>query len=151
MESPLEILQELYIVRVRLFEKRKAFLIEKLSDEWSKFDNKCRFIKAVIDGHLVISNRKKNDLLNDLKRMNFRSFIPASLLKDKSLAALDRMDEEEDHFHTSIGTSDLDKGYEYLLGMKIWSLTQEKVAELMAQRDEKRRELEVHSYTFIYI
>ena len=48
------------------------------------------------------------------------------------------MDEEED-----ISESDLDKGYEYLLGMKIWSLTQEKVVELMAQRDEKKKELEI--------
>jgi DNA topoisomerase-2 len=78
MESPLEILQEFYIVRVRFYEKRKDYLLEKLSDEWSKFDNKCRFIKAVIDGALIISNRKKNDLLSDLKRMGFRSFMPIS-------------------------------------------------------------------------
>ena len=31
--------------------------------------------------------------------------------------------------------------YDYLLGMKIWSLTQEKKEEILKQRDNKKQEL----------
>jgi DNA topoisomerase-2 len=46
-ESPIAILEEFYRIRVRFYEKRKAHLMEKLADEWSMFDNKCRFIKLL--------------------------------------------------------------------------------------------------------
>ena len=48
-------------------------------------------------------------------------------------------DSDEDNFY---GTTTLERGYEYLLGMKIWSLTMERVTALKAQAAEKKAELE---------
>ncbi len=41
-----------------------------------------------------------------------------------------------------VSNDSLDKGYDYLLSMKIWSLTMEKVNELVQQRDGKKSELD---------
>ena len=44
-------------------------IIGKLTEEWEQLDNKVRFIMDVISGKLVVSNRKKMDLFNDLKKL----------------------------------------------------------------------------------
>jgi hypothetical protein len=49
---------------------------------------------------------------------------------------------EEDEENNVVNSSSLDKGYDYLLGMKIWSLTAEKISDLTAQRDLKKSELD---------
>ena len=49
-------------------------------------------------------------------------------------------DEEEDDDTSS--DAELAKGYEYLLGMKIWSLTFEKAEKLRQELGEKAKELE---------
>lgn len=36
-----------------------------------------RFILAVVEGRLVVNNRKKVDLLNELKREGYDMFFPA--------------------------------------------------------------------------
>jgi len=71
-ESPLEILQAFFDVRLGFYEKRKLFLVSKITEEWEKLDNKVRFIMAVIDNKLKVSNRKKKDILNDLVKQGFK-------------------------------------------------------------------------------
>ena len=94
-----------------------------------------RFIKAVIDGKLVVSNRKKTELLKDLLAMKFKLFVetPADDTSDKVNA------------ETMYDDVNLENGYDYLLGMKIWSLTMEKVQEMSKLREDKDRELKVLS------
>lgn len=135
-ENTVEIMDDFYRIRLQFYIKRKDYLLNKLTNEWEKLDNKVRFIQAVIQGSLVVSNRKKNELLLDLKKRNFRPFW------DKIKAQEDQTAENEQDEEAIDNTNDLDKGYDYLLGMKLWSLTQEKVNELLRQRDEKQHELE---------
>lgn len=52
---------------------------------------------------------------------------------------------EEEDANAPQGSVSLSQGYDYLLSMKIWSLTMERVKALTAERDEKRRELDVLS------
>lgn len=47
-------------------------------------------------------------------------------------------EEEPEHEEASQGND-----YDYLLGMKMWSLTLEKKNEILKNRDDKRQELEV--------
>ena len=74
--------------------------------------NKARFIEEVCSGNLVVSNRKKVELLNDLQSRGYDLFNKANDRHDNASSD----DEDED----SASVSDLSKGYEYLLGMKLW-------------------------------
>ena len=128
--SATDVMNAFYDVRVRFYDKRKDYLVAKLKNELEKLDNKVRFIQSVISGKLIISNRKKADLLNELKSSGYKTFV-----ENWSVETTPEGVEE------TVSESDIDRGYNYLLGMKIWSLTQERVAMLASQREAKRLEI----------
>ena len=134
-ESPAEILTSFYGVRIAFYEKRKYYLLSKLKEDYLRLENKMRFISSVCNGTLVVSNRLKEDLLNELKFNGYKPFCDSKAKKSK--ADEDMADEVEEE-----KASDIERGYDYLLSMKIWSLTKEKVAELDSQRRGKKMELE---------
>jgi DNA topoisomerase-2 len=94
-----------------------------------------RFVLSVIKGDVVVSNRKKKDLLQELQAKGFKAFH-----EDNSEEAAG--DGAEDGDETKDAVALLDKGYDYLLSMKIWSLTMERVQQMTAQRDAKRADLD---------
>eukprot|EP01135_Chromosphaera_perkinsii_P010658 Nk52_evm58s2192 gene=Nk52_evmTU58s2192 len=124
-----ELLEEFYRLRLSFYRKRKSHLADCLTEEWSRLDNKVRFILSIINGELVISNRKKDALLAELKEKKYAQFPQ----KSKSTNSPG----EEDDLHSGIATG----GYDYLLSMPMWNLTLEKVEKLKKERDEKEREL----------
>jgi DNA topoisomerase II len=136
-EKVQEIMDDFYDVRLEYYEKRKNHLSLKLSDDWEKLENKMRFILAVIHGELVVSNRKKSDILSELQTEGYKMFFPVK--KNSSTTKEDDAEEEEAEDTVSNNTV---RGYDYLLSMKLWSLTQEKVEALGAERDAKREQLD---------
>ena len=76
-------------------------------------DNKARFVKEVCRGELLVSNRKKNELLADLVE---RGYDLSS--KGEDDANDDGVSEEVDVLEDETPDAELAKGYEYLLGMK---------------------------------
>ena len=75
----------------------------------------------IINKELVVSNRKKADIIVELRQKKFRPFPKVA----KAKAAGENEDaEEEEETEAASGTS---ADYDYLLGMPIWSLTREKV------------------------
>eukprot|EP00604_Paraphysomonas_vestita_P002078 CAMPEP_0174819746 /NCGR_PEP_ID=MMETSP1107-20130205/3173_1 /TAXON_ID=36770 /ORGANISM="Paraphysomonas vestita, Strain GFlagA" /LENGTH=901 /DNA_ID=CAMNT_0016033833 /DNA_START=245 /DNA_END=2951 /DNA_ORIENTATION=- len=148
-----DIMKSFYEIRMSYYEKRKNYLASKFSEEWEKIDNRVRFILAVVHGELVVSNRKKKDLLAELKREGYKMFFPtkksAGSNNDQQQQQQDNdndndenSDNSEDMEIISTNSNNLDKGYDYLLSMKIWNLTQEKVDELCKERDTKRDALD---------
>ena len=93
----------------------------------------------IIDGKLVVSKKKKLALIAELKAKNFKTFEKhVEAIKEGELAPIvEENDEAEEN--ARIGAS----GYDYLLGMPIWSLTQERVEKLMRQIGEKEHEIDV--------
>jgi DNA topoisomerase-2 len=83
-------------VRLDFYEKRKMNLLNKLTEEWEKLDNKVRFIIAVVNGSLVVSNRKKAELLAELKSKGFKTFFP------KKKNALSSGDDQSNPFNQLI-------------------------------------------------
>jgi DNA topoisomerase II len=139
-DHALDIMKAFSEVRMEFYEKRKIHLANKLSEEWEKLDNRVRFILAVVHGELIVSNRKKKDILAELKSEGYKTFFPTK--KNSTVVNGDEEDADEDQ-STSISTPDnLDKGYDYLLSMKIWNLTEEKVNELCKEREAKREALD---------
>lgn len=92
--------------------------------QFEKLSNQARFVKMVIDKELVVSNRKKVDIMADLRRLKFRPF--PKVTKTKAAGETEdvvQADEDEEEVDDTPGSTD----YDYLLGMAIWSLTKEKV------------------------
>jgi DNA topoisomerase-2 len=136
-ESPVNVMKDFFQVRLQLYVRRRSVLCNKLDKDWRMLDNKMRFVTEIIQGKLVVSNRKKQELLLELQQKGYETFYPES---STSAAANEENALEEE---TPTNSKSLDKGYDYLLGLKLWNLTMEKVKELTEQRDTKAKELEI--------
>lgn len=133
-------MEAFFDVRLKMYDARKEYLIRKLTEEWEILDNKVRFILAVVHGKLVVSNRKKSDLLKELKDQGYKTFLPSKKLAESSESS---SSEDDAVVESNVLQEDLDKGYDYLLSMKIWSLTLERVEALSNEKNSKRKELEM--------
>ena len=83
----------------------------------------------IVDGKLVVSKKRKLDLVKELKDKGFKA-IPkvAEPLKEGELEPIADDDEDEED-QEAVEAAD----YDYLLGMPIWSLTKERVEKLLRQ------------------
>jgi len=90
-------------MRLKVYDTRKKYLVDKLTLEKELLGNRARFIGMIIAKKLHINNRKKADIVKDLSRLKFRKFGDSKFPRT---------------------------GYEYLLVMHIVSLTLERKLEL---------------------
>lgn len=112
-------------------------LLSKMRKELKILENKARFVEEVCKGELVVSNRKRTELLAELTERGYDLYP-----KDEKKEESDDEEGDDDSVEESASDAELAKGYEYLLGMKIWSLTFERAEELRRQRAEKSGEVE---------
>jgi len=85
--------------------------------EWEKLSNQARFIKMIIDGQLVVSRKKKNVLVTELRAKDFKR-IPRIVDARKegefeTVVENEGRTEEEAEEDRAIGATD----YDYLLGV----------------------------------
>jgi len=137
-DTPEAILKTFFNTRLDYYVKRKAALLKVLTREHSTLANKARFVEAVCDGSFKISNRKKAELLKDLQKQGYASFEKED--KKKKQASADGDSDDEDSDDEDVGAVSA-KGYDYLLGMKLWSLSREKVEKLKDELESKQEEL----------
>ena len=108
--------------------------MEQLQQEWNKLDNKVRFIRAIISGELKVQNRKRADIVVEMRRLKYTP-IPKGKGKEDHCLHL-KMNKMWLQTRDTKGLSDFD----YLLSMPIYSLTAEKVEEFSnnwIRRDKK--------------
>mmetsp|Transcript_3668 Transcript_3668/g.6797 ORF Transcript_3668/g.6797 Transcript_3668/m.6797 type:complete len:1519 (-) Transcript_3668:99-4655(-) len=129
-----DILRTFYNYRLDMYVARKAAMLKVMGRDLSMLSNKAKFVQAVCTGELIVTNRKKVEILADLQRDGYDMFN-----NDKND---DNEDEENDADGREQTDAELSKGYEYLLGMKIWSLTYEKVRQLLQQVGDKMAEVQ---------
>ena len=110
-------------------------MANEIQNAFEKLTNQARFIQMIVEKQLVVSNRKKADIIADLRKHKFRPFPKVSNAKTAEETEDDAEDEERDD-EPSRGAD-----FDYLLGMTIWSLTKEKIEKLRQQATEKEREL----------
>ncbi|CAE7037157.1 TOP2 [Symbiodinium natans] len=72
-ETAKDILQDFAEVRLRIYEKRKAYLLARLTRECEVLSAKARFVKLVIEGKIVIRRRRIADLAQDLRKNGFKA------------------------------------------------------------------------------
>lgn len=98
-------------------------------------------MQMIVDKQLHVSNRKKAEIVADLRKHKFRPFPknPSSKAAGETEPAAEDDDEMGEDVDNKSGESMAD--YDYLLGMPIWSLTKEKIAKLKEQAGDKEQEL----------
>lgn len=138
-DSPEEIIQEFFKIRLNLYNERRAYMLRELEQELLCLDNKQRFITMVIDGKLKVAKRKKIELIKDLKRLKFDQIFKKETKLAESEAAESDSESEGDSMKDD-EVSEKDSGYDYLLSMPLWSLTMERVRHLGKQRDNKEEQ-----------
>ncbi|XP_066147852.1 DNA topoisomerase 2 isoform X2 [Euwallacea fornicatus] len=160
-ESVMEILREFYTLRLKIYVKRKEYLEGALEAEANKLSNQARFIVEKCDGSLTVENKKRQTIVTELIK---RGYDPDPLKVWKT-TVFKEDDEEipppEDEENASQSQDDDEtpssskkkpineasdqnfKNYDYLLGMSMWMLTDERKNELLRQRDNKLLELDV--------
>ncbi|TPX41186.1 hypothetical protein SeMB42_g05688 [Synchytrium endobioticum] len=131
-----DIMNEYYDLRLTFYEKRKAFLVKHLEQEFNKLDNQVRFICDVIVDRIKIKNRPKPAVCKDLKNMGYvvisRNEANAKANRENEALAPEDSDEEDE-----VGDGGDTHGYDYLLSMPLSCLTTEKMKKLERARDEK--------------
>jgi len=64
-----DILEEFYIARITIYEKRRQHQIATLKDHLEELDAKYKFIKSIVDGKLKIMNQEDDVVLDGLQKL----------------------------------------------------------------------------------
>ncbi|MBW0536310.1 hypothetical protein O181_076025, partial [Austropuccinia psidii MF-1] len=140
--EPEQILDGFFDVRLEYYHKRKEYLVNDMTLTYERLSNQARFVLMIIEKKLIISNRKKADIVVELRKLEFRPFPVKK--KPKTAGDPDQAgegdDEEEIAELSAAGTAG---DFDYLLSMPISRLTAEQVAKLLAERDAQEKELQI--------
>lgn len=117
--------------------------LENLELELLKLENKVRFILGVVNGDILVNNRKRADLFHELHQKGFTPFPKKSKPAEPEVAgAVDDTEETEENSSETVSAGVRIGDYEYLLSMAIGTLTLEKVQALCAERDKLNEEVD---------
>jgi len=67
--SVYELIDKYIEIRLKFYEKRKKYLLEKYQKEINFLLDRAKFIKSIIENKLVINKRNKNDILEQCKNL----------------------------------------------------------------------------------
>ncbi len=115
--NPNNMIKDYADIRLQVYQKRKNYLIKVLENELDLLKYRRKFIKEVISNKLVISKKQKQVLIEELG------------------------EKEYPELSTNINSK---PSYDYLVGMPMWTLTQEKIDELESNYNEKKQELDTY-------
>ena len=111
-------------------------MANELQLEHERLTNQARFIQMIVKKELVVSGRKKADIVTELRKKNFRPFPKVAKAKAAGETEEAIEDIEAEEMETGATTD-----FDYLLGMPIYSLTTEKIEKLLEQGRQKETEL----------
>ena len=108
-----EIMKEFYLLRLIYYTKRKEYMLKIMKKDLDIYESKIRFIQEFITGEINILQKEDEEIEMMLIEKNYPKFGSED-------------DENEENF-----------SYEYLLNMKIKSLTKKKIEELKKLHENK--------------
>ena len=91
-------------------------MANELQLEFERLTNQARFVQMIVDKTLIVSGRKKVDIVADLRKKNFRPFPKVKKAKDLVEADPTAEDEQEAEEEAEGGGGN---DYDYLLNMSI--------------------------------
>ena len=122
-----DILKEFYFIRLVYYNKRRLYMLKTMQDELDIFATKIRFIEDFISGEINIIQKEDEEIVAMLEEKNYPKFST----KEKR----DNKNSDEDEDENKVINDDFN--YEYLLNMKIKSLTKKKIEELKKLHENK--------------
>jgi DNA topoisomerase-2 len=117
-EKVSSIIDDYYVVRLKLYQKRKNHMIDALERELLLLSNKAKYIKENLDGTIDLRKKKKEQVIEMLDAKGY------NIIED-------------------------DKEYKYLVKMPMDSVTEENIAKLLKDRENKEVELAIIKNTSI--
>lgn len=118
-KSTTDVMKAWTLVRISKYFERKQHQLKTMEHDYKLISAKVKFIQDVIDGKVVVSNRKASDIVAQLKAHKYPSFK-----------------EDDSPTDASANIPLTGSGYFYLLRMPIYTLTYEKKIELEKQADD---------------
>jgi DNA topoisomerase-2 len=162
-----DIIRDYFSVRLPLYEKRKRSQVRAFEYELKELANRMRFVLAVVTDELIVARKRKVVLIQELTDAGYWSkpkkttaIVAADVADDAGIddgVGVVDVDDDMDIDASDAGASasasasasavdaevEVGSGYDYLVGMPIWSLTDEKISKLQATADAKTEELRV--------
>merc|ERR1712008_621554 len=128
------------------YEKRKKYHLGLLGADAGKLSNQARFILEKCDGKLVIENKKKKVIVEELLKRGYDPDPVKAWMKvvnrEKALEEEREEREEEDDEEAEKEQDTAASEFDYLMSMAMWNLTKEKKDALLKKRDEKLQEVD---------
>lgn len=160
--TTMDVLKEFYKLRLEYYARRKDYLVGQLTAQADRLSDQARFILEKCEKTLVVENKQRKAMCDELVKRGYRPDPVKEWQRRIKLedAEQDNDDEDEEAEEAAPSASskvkkekDADpekafkkltdvKKFDYLLGMSMWMLTEEKKNELLKQRDAKLAELE---------
>ena len=130
MTSVDDIMDMYFTERMKLYRVRKMFLESQYQRDLALLSARAKFILDVVEGRVIVNRRAKPDIILQLQKLEYPVMFEKQLYTPTAFTAK----------LAELGDTDgtlRDKGtYQYLLDMPIYNLTEEKIKELLAERDE---------------
>ncbi|VDM95380.1 unnamed protein product [Thelazia callipaeda] len=153
-ENVTDICNEFFDIRKKKYIERKSFQEGLLRAQSERLSNQARFILAKIEGKLLIENKRKAAIIEQLIKMDFKP-DPVKKWKEErkkqELVMLGEVaEDEEDEDHDEIDEETKEQGkeltirlndYDYLVGMAILKLSEEEKNKLLKESETKLNEL----------
>lgn len=122
-----DILEEFCYVRYEYYTKRKNYLLSDLKEQLKYVSNRYRFAKEVMEETLILRKRKKADIVKEMEDKKYdKKKIGKNGKKDE--------DEEEEEREEKEEKEEKGMSYEYLLRMRIDSVTVELLEKLLKEK-----------------
>ena len=116
--TPEEIVDDYYPVRIEYYQKRKEYLLDALRKELLVLSNRARYIGEILDDTI------------DLRRKTTAMMV--QILKDRKYDLQQKQGDDD---------GDLVAGYKYLLKLPMDSVSEENVEKLRTEKEKKEQEL----------
>ena len=114
-QTPQDIMEAFYTTRLDYYGKRRDYQLGVLRHELDILKYKVQFLEAVISDDIVVAKQSKAELEATLEAKGYPRFCT--------------------------GDAQTTPSYRYLLGMPIYTLTTDTLAELRQQREDKQQAL----------
>ncbi|XP_055923521.1 DNA topoisomerase 2 [Eupeodes corollae] len=156
--TAVDILKEFFPLRLDYYGKRKEYLVGQLTAQADRLSDQARFIVEKCDRTIVVENKKRKVMIDELIKRGYRP-DPVKEWQERIKLDQDEEVDEDDGEAEEAETSAVKKEkkpvdpekafqkltdvkkFDYLLGMSMWMLTEERKNELLKQRDQKLAEL----------
>lgn len=136
-DTALNVMQEFCALRILFYDRRKQYLLAKLTVEKLILENQCKFLDMVCKNKLKVAKKKKSVLISELNSKKFQTMEKIQkiglAIRNKHGGTVEREESEEGDASA--------KGFDYILNMPIWSLTSERLADLEGKKKSKENEL----------